>query len=83
MKAIYQRHLTGNDVENLIGFYGSPSGQHMLDMVPAIMQEFLPNFMQKMQSRMRPLLVDMAKEMAEIVTPALDKAGAAKQDQQK
>jgi hypothetical protein len=70
MKAIYKRHLTGNDVENLITFYGSPSGQHMLDMVPVVMQEFLPNFMQKMQTRMRPLLVEMAKEMAEIAKPA-------------
>jgi hypothetical protein len=42
----------------------------MLDMVPVVMQEFLPNFMQKMQTRMRPLLVEMAKEMAEIAKPA-------------
>jgi hypothetical protein len=84
MKAIYQRHLTGNDVENLIGFYGTPSGQHMLDMVPVVMQEFLPNFMQKMQVKMRPLMVEMAKEIAEITTPATgDKAPAAKPDQPK
>jgi uncharacterized protein len=66
MKAIYQRHLTGSDVENLITFYNSPSGQHMLDMVPVIMQEFIPSAMQKIQDKMRPLLVEMAKEMAAI-----------------
>jgi hypothetical protein len=84
MKTIYQRHLTGSDVENLITFYGSSSGQHLLDMVPVVMQEFLPNFMQKMQTKMRPLLAEMAKEMAEIATPASgDKPAAAKPDQQK
>jgi uncharacterized protein len=85
MKTIYQRHLTGNDVENLITFYGSPSGQHMLDMVPVVMQEFLPNFMQKMQGKMRPLLAEMAKEMAEIAqAPASDdKPAAARPDQPK
>jgi hypothetical protein len=85
MKAIYQRHLTGNDVENLITFYGSSSGQHMLDMVPVVMQEFLPNFMQKMQGKMRPLLAEMAKELAEIAqAPASDdKPAAAKPDQPK
>ena len=83
MKAVYQRHLTGNDVENLITFYGSPTGQHMLDMVPVVMQEFLPNFMQKMQARMRPLLVEMAKEMAAIGTPPSDKTGAPNPDQPK
>jgi hypothetical protein len=83
MKTIYQRHLTGNDVENLITFYGSSSGQRLLDMVPVVMQEFLPNFMQKMQTKMRPLIAEMTKELAEIAMPAGDKAPAAKPDQQK
>jgi hypothetical protein len=85
MKAIYQRHLTGNDVENLIGFYGSPSGQHMLDIVPVVMQELVPGVMQKMQTRMRPLIAEMSKEMAAIAQPAAsdDKPNAAKPDQPK
>lgn len=84
MKVIYQRHLTGNDVENLITFYGSSSGQHMLDMVPVIMQEFMPTAMEKMQSKMRPLMVEMSKEMEDIVrTPGSADKPAAKPDQQK
>jgi hypothetical protein len=84
MKTIYQRHLTGNDVENLITFYGSSSGQHMLDIVPVVMQEFVPTFTQKLQGKMRPLLVEMAKELAEIAAPASgDKPAVAKPDQPK
>jgi hypothetical protein len=83
MKMLYQRHLTGNDVENLITFYGSPSGQHMLDMVPAVMQEFMPQAMQKIQRKMRPLIAEMSKELAEIAqsSGSTDKPGAAKPDQ--
>ena len=66
MKSIYQRHLTGNDAENLITFYNSTTGQHMLNMVPVIMQEFVPAAMQKMQGKMRPLIVEMSKELAQI-----------------
>jgi hypothetical protein len=85
MKAIYQRHLTGNDVENLITFYGSPTGQHILDMVPVVMKEFMPNFMQKIQTKMRPLIAEMSKELAEIALPPAsdEKPSAAKPDQPK
>jgi hypothetical protein len=84
MKTIYQRHLTGNDVENLITFYGSSSGQHMLDIVPVVMQEFVPTFTQKLQGKMRPLLAEMAKELAEIAAPASgDKPAATNPDQPK
>ncbi|HEY2859433.1 MAG TPA: DUF2059 domain-containing protein [Terracidiphilus sp.] len=79
VKAVYQRHLTGNDVENLITFYGSPSGQHMLDMVPAMMQEFLPQAMQKIQAKIKPLIAEMSKEMVDVA----QSSGAATQDEPK
>jgi len=57
----------------------------MLDMVPVIMQEFMPTAMQKMQAKMRPMLAELSKEMAEIMaTPSSAGApGTAKPDQQK
>lgn len=36
---IYVRHLTPEDVEELIRFYSSPTGQRFLDRQPQIMQE--------------------------------------------
>jgi hypothetical protein len=66
--ALYQKHLGRPDVEATIVFYSSPAGQHVLDMVPAVMQELLPAVMQKMQERMKPLILDMTKQMAEIAT---------------
>ena len=83
MKTIYERHLTGSDVENLITFYGSPSGQHMLDMIPAIMQEYMPMMMEKIQSKRQPLILEMSKEMVEISASPAGKSGQSKTDQHK
>ena len=71
--ALYQKHLSRPDVEATIDFYSSPAGQHVLNMVPAMMQEFMPMVMQKTQDRMRPLILDMTKQMAEITSSAGDK----------
>ncbi len=73
MTALYQKHLSRPDVESTIAFYSSPAGQHVLDMVPTIMQEFVPTVMQKTQNRMKPLILDMQKEMMAITTPGADK----------
>ena len=73
LTAIYQKHLSQPDVEATIAFYSSPAGQHVLDMGPAMMQEFMPMVMQKTQDRMRPLIVEMSKQMAEIATSGAGK----------
>ena len=69
MAAIYKRHLTGADVEGAVAFYRSPAGEHFLDMVPVIMQEFMPTEMHKIQERMKPVLDEMQKEMMQVAVP--------------
>ncbi|MGA9071143.1 MAG: DUF2059 domain-containing protein [Terracidiphilus sp.] len=79
MASIYQRHLTRSDVDGIIAFYSSPAGQHMIAMVPVIMQEYMPLAMQRMQDRMKPLIDQMGKEMEAIgkpVAPPADKPAA-------
>lgn len=76
MASLYQKHLSRSDVDAMIGFYSSPAGQHMLDMVPVIMQEYMPMVMKKMQERIQPAIDEMAKEMNEALKP---KAPAADQ----
>jgi hypothetical protein len=70
MASIYQRHLTRSDVDGIIAFYSSPAGQHMIAMVPVVMQEYMPLAMQRMQDRMKPLIDEMGKEMEAIGKPA-------------
>jgi hypothetical protein len=67
MSALYQKHLTRSDVDGIIAFYSSPAGQHMLDMVPVIMQEFMPIVMNRMQERIKPALDEMTREMEDAI----------------
>jgi hypothetical protein len=67
MAAVYKRHLTAEDVDAVTAFYGTPAGQHMLDMTSAVVSEFMPAVMQKMQTRVRPLVLEMSKEMSDVM----------------
>jgi len=71
---IYQKHMSRPDVEATIAFYSSPAGQHVLDIVPAIMQEYLPKVMQKTQDRMKPLILELSKQMVEVTAAGSDKS---------
>lgn len=70
MESIYQKHLTRSDVDGIIAFYSSPAGQHMVDMAPVIMQEYMPLVMQRTQERIKPLMDAMTKQMEQIAKPA-------------
>ena len=67
MTAIYQKHLSKDDVEGLIAFYSSPAGQHLLDAQPVIAQEYMPMVMGKVAQRSQAMTKEMMKEMAEVV----------------
>jgi hypothetical protein len=69
MAGIYQRHLTSADVDGMIAFYSSQAGQHMVEMTPVIMQEYMPLVRERMLERMNPLIDEMTKEMKEIAKP--------------
>ncbi len=64
---VYQRHLTGTDVDAFISFYGSPAGQHLLDAQPAIMQEYMPLVMKRMQERTKTLTDEMRNDVQEFI----------------
>jgi hypothetical protein len=66
MIGIYQKHMTRSDADGMIAFYGSPAGQHTLDMQPVIMQEYFPVVLQRMQDRIQPLIGEMTREIEDI-----------------
>lgn len=69
MTGLYQRHLSHSDVDAFIAFYSSSAGQHLLDQQPAIMQEYMPIAMKRIQERSKALTDDMAKDMQECLNP--------------
>jgi|HubBroStandDraft_1064217.scaffolds.fasta_scaffold103548_2 hypothetical protein len=70
MTAIYQRHFTKDDIEAAIEFYSSPAGQHMLSEQPAILKEYMPVVMKRMNERMKTLIGEMASDMEEAIKEA-------------
>jgi hypothetical protein len=67
LSGIYQRHLSREDVESVIAFYSSPAGQHMLELSPAVMKEYVPLVMSRMQERSKALTDEMKKDMKDTV----------------
>jgi hypothetical protein len=73
---IYQRYMSRSDVEAFIAFYTSPPGQHLLDAQPAIMSEYMPVAMKRVNERSNQLAAEMMKDIAEQVkakTPSEEK----------
>ena len=67
MAAIYQRHLSRADVDAYIAFYGSPAGQHLLNLTPVMMREYMPMAMKRVQESTKTLTDDMTREMLECI----------------
>lgn len=63
---IYRQTFTAEDIDALIGFYGSPAGQKLLDKMPQLMQ----NTMAGVQKLLVPMLEEMQRDIeAELQAP--------------
>ncbi len=67
MAGIYQRHFTREDVDAYIAFYSTPAGQHLLQMTPIVMQEYMPLVMQRVQTRSKDLTAEFSKQLADLL----------------
>jgi len=67
MIPVYQKHLTKSDVNALIAFYSTPTGQKLLRDMPAIMQEAMENMMPLMQKQMDSMKGRMQQEVAQMM----------------
>lgn len=57
---IYRQTFTGDDIDAIIAFYESPTGQRMLEKMPELMQ----NTMTAMQRLVVPMLQQMERDLA-------------------
>ena len=76
MTVLYQKYMTSSDVDGIIAFYSSPAGQHLLNVQPVILQEYLSQVMQRVQNQSKVLIDEMQKEMMEFIksnAPSADK----------
>lgn len=73
MIPVYQKHLTKADVDAMIGFYSTPTGQKILHEMPAMAAEG----MQALQPRMRKILDEAARSLPQTNRPAATKPAPA------
>jgi len=72
MIPVYQKHLSKSDVDAMIGFYSSPTGQKILSELPAITAEG----MQAMQPRMRKVMDETSDRMEKMAREQAEKKNA-------
>lgn len=82
MIPVYQAHLTEADLEQVVAFYSSPTGQRLLKEMPAMTQEAMRVSYMRMQPVIEKLIKDMqaniqkmANEDANKQTPAPESTG--------
>lgn len=76
MSSLYQQHVSREDVDAFIAFYVSPAGQHLLDLTPVMMKEYIQTVLVHVQERSSALVEEMKKEL-DIVIPDSGAGGTA------
>ncbi len=80
MVPVYQKHFTKGDIDNMVAFYSSPTGEKLLREMPAIMadamQDMMPIMTKYMDNVKETLLKQTNDMIAQSKKPASDKAPA-------
>lgn len=63
---VYQKHFTKGDVDALVAFYSTPTGQKMLKEMPAIMSDAMQASMPIMQKMMAKAIQQAQDELAQL-----------------
>lgn len=63
----YQKHFTKSDVDALISFYSSPTGQKVLREMPAIMADSMQAAMPMIQRQVEKLQEHVQEQVAELM----------------
>jgi hypothetical protein len=67
MVPVYQKHLTKADVGALIAFYSTPTGQKVLQEMPAVVAEATQAMMPLLQKQMEAMNQRVQQEVAQMI----------------
>jgi uncharacterized protein len=80
MAPVYQKHFTKGDIDNLVAFYSSPTGEKMLREMPSVMAEamqsmtpIMTKYMETVQQKLRKetdLMIAESRKSSGSSTPA-------------
>jgi hypothetical protein len=74
MVPAYEKHLSKGDVDAMVAFYSSPTGQKLIHELPAITAEAMENMMPVMRTYMDNMNARVQAEIAEMKKEAQPKA---------
>ena len=69
MIPVYQKHLSKTDVDAMVAFYSTPTGQKILKEMPAMTTEG----MQAMQPRLRQMMDDASARIEKMIQEQMEK----------
>ncbi|MGB6460007.1 MAG: DUF2059 domain-containing protein [Candidatus Acidiferrum sp.] len=75
MVPVYQKHLTKGDVDHLVAFYSSPTGQKLLREMPAIAAEAMQAAMPIMKQWIDTMTQNVQQQVAELIKQSETKPG--------
>jgi uncharacterized protein len=67
MAPVYQKHLTKGDIDNLVAFYSSPTGEKLLREMPSIMSDAMQSIMPVMTKYIATVKQTLLKETDDMV----------------
>jgi hypothetical protein len=75
MVPVYQKHFTKGDVDHLVAFYSTPTGQKVLRELPAITAESMQLMLPIMQQKIEAMTRDLQQQVAEMIKQSEAKPG--------
>jgi uncharacterized protein len=75
MVPVYQKHFTKGDIDHLVAFYSTPTGQKVLRELPAITAEAMQTMLPLIQQRMQTMTRDVQQQVAEMIKQSEAKPG--------
>jgi hypothetical protein len=75
MVPVYQKHFTKGDIDHLVAFYSTPTGQKVLRELPAITAEAMQSMLPLIQQRMETMTRDVQQQVAEMIKQSEAKPG--------
>ncbi len=75
----YQKHFTKGDIDGLVAFYSSPTGQKVLQELPAITAEAMQSMMPIMRKQIEVMTERMQEQVAQMMKQSGGKPAAKSQ----
>ena len=64
---VYQKYISREDADALIAFYQTPAAQRLIDAQPAMVQEYIPLVLSRMETRVQAFTDETAREARELL----------------